>query len=68
MPSAKVIIISSAKTEDEIPSRLKLLRYLPLHKLLSGIVIMKTVKIQEYFLGAHSKPCPELFKRKAKNN
>lgn len=54
LPSAKVIIISSAKTEDEIPPRLRLLRYIPLYKLLTATLVQKTRKSQEFFLGAHT--------------
>ena len=66
MPLAKVILISSAKTEDELPPRLKLLRYIPLYKILSGIVIRKTLKIQEYFLGAQSEQARNYLKEKLK--
>lgn len=65
IPSAKVIIISSAKTELEIPPRLKLLRYVPLYKMLTVTLIQKTLKTQEYFLGARSKTARNYLKNLA---
>ena len=66
MPLAKVIIISSAKTKNELPGRLQWLRYLPLYKILPAIVIKKTLKAQEYFLGAHSDLARNYLKEKLK--
>ncbi len=54
IPGAKVIIISSAKTKDEIPFYWKMLRYMPVHKLLSSTLIQQTTGIQQFFLGANS--------------
>lgn len=64
IPSAKVIIISSAKTKYELPSRLQRLRYVPLYKILPAIVIRKTLKTQEYFLGADSAKTRNYLKEK----
>lgn len=53
-PSAKTIIISSAKTTDEIPYYWKFFRYLPVYKILPQWSIKKSSGIQYYFLGATS--------------
>ena len=55
-PSAKTIIVSSAKTADEIPFYWKVFQYVPLYKILPHWSIKKSTNIQYYFLGASSKP------------
>jgi len=59
MPSAKAIILSSAKISSEIPFYWKMFRYLPVHKFLPQVSIKNTAGIQQYFLSAHS---PEIKK------
>ena len=54
LPEARVIIISSAKIKTELPFYLRMLRYIPAHKMLSYNLVKKTLAIQEYFLGAGS--------------
>ena len=54
IPTAKAIIISSAKTRNEIPSYLKMLRYMPVYKILPRSSRKKFLNIQQYFLGAYS--------------
>jgi pimeloyl-ACP methyl ester carboxylesterase len=64
MPSANVILISSAKTEDGIPYRLKLLRYIPLYKILPEILISKTLATQAYFLSAETERAKSYLREK----
>lgn len=54
LPHARAIIISSAKTGSELPARLKLLRYLPLYKLLTPALVKYTRKTQAFYLGVHT--------------
>ncbi|MEP6597337.1 MAG: alpha/beta hydrolase [Ginsengibacter sp.] len=51
--SAKVILISSSKTKNEIPFYWKMFRHAPVYKILPGWIIKKGSLIQLYFLGAH---------------
>lgn len=57
LPGATAIIVSSAKTKNEIPFYLKTFRYLPLHKALPGWMIRQHTPVREYFLGAKNKDC-----------
>lgn len=52
IPSAKTIIISSAKTKNEIPFYFKTFRYIPLHKTLPDWSIRQHTPMREFFLGA----------------
>ena len=54
MPSAKAIIVSSAKTRNEIPFYWRMFRYLPVYKFLPAGSIRSTAGIQQYFLSANS--------------
>jgi hypothetical protein len=54
IPSAKIIIVSSAKTQSEIPFYLKMFRYFPVYKVLPHRSVKKSLFIQEYFLGVQS--------------
>ncbi len=67
IPSAKVIIVSSAKTKGEIPSYWKVLQYIPVYKILSPRLIKRSSAIQQYFLGAHSNLCKQYLKKAMKN-
>ena len=51
-PSAKVIIVSSAKTRNEIPFYFKTFRYIPLYKTLPEWSIRQHSPMREFFLGA----------------
>jgi pimeloyl-ACP methyl ester carboxylesterase len=52
IPSAKVIIISSAKTKKEIPFYWKAFKYMPVYKVLPEWSIRQNLKIRHYFIGA----------------
>ena len=52
IPSAKTIIISSAKSKSEIPFYWKAFRYLPLHKTLPDWSIRQHTFMREFLLGA----------------
>ena len=54
LPKANVIIISSAKTRKELPFYWKILRHIPVYKVLTYSLIKQTLAVQEYFLGAGS--------------
>lgn len=54
MPLAKAIIVSSAKTSNEIPFYWRILRYLPVHKFLPTASFKNTAGIQQHFLSANS--------------
>jgi pimeloyl-ACP methyl ester carboxylesterase len=51
-PSAKAIIISSAKTKNEIPFYWKAFKYLPVYKVLPEWLLKQNMAIRSYFLGA----------------
>ncbi len=51
IPSAKVVIISSAKTKNEIPFYWKMFQYLPVYKILPEWSIKHRSSIRNYFLG-----------------
>ncbi|MBS1745803.1 MAG: alpha/beta hydrolase [Bacteroidetes bacterium] len=57
LPDAIVIIVSSAKTKNEIPYYLKTFRYLPLHKTLPEWILRQHTPLREYLLGAKNKDC-----------
>jgi hypothetical protein len=65
--SAKIIIVSSAKTKDEIPFYLKIFQYLPVYKILSPRLIKHSSVIQQYFLGAQSNLCKQYLKEAMRN-
>ncbi|HEY1872609.1 MAG TPA: alpha/beta hydrolase [Chitinophagaceae bacterium] len=54
LPSAKTVIISSAKTVNEIPYYWKMFQYVPVYKILPQWSIKRSLGIQQYFLGAYS--------------
>ena len=54
IPGAKSIIISSAKTADEIPYYWKMFQYVPVYKFLPAWIIKKPIHVRNYFLGATS--------------
>ena len=53
-PTAKVIVISSAKTKKEIPLFLRMFRYAPVYKILPVRLVRRSSHIQQYFLGVTS--------------
>jgi pimeloyl-ACP methyl ester carboxylesterase len=53
-PSSKAILISSAKTKNEIPFYWRMLSYVPVYKIVPEQMIRRSRKLQKYFLGAHS--------------
>lgn len=67
IPGAKTIIISSAKTKNEIPFHLKTFRYLPLYKILPEWSIRRHSKMREYFLGAKKEKAKNYVKHVAKH-
>ena len=52
VPSAKVIIISSAKTKNEIPYYWKIFRHIRVYKILPEWSVRKNSLSRNYFLGA----------------
>lgn len=67
IPSAKIIILSSAKTKGEIPFYWKTLRYVPVHKILSFKLIKHSSAIQQYFLGARAGLSKQYLKEAMRN-
>jgi pimeloyl-ACP methyl ester carboxylesterase len=55
MPAARAIVISSAKTKNELPFYMRMLRFIPLYKILPDSSMKNSLSIQQYFLGAQSK-------------
>ncbi|HEX5153654.1 MAG TPA: alpha/beta hydrolase [Parafilimonas sp.] len=66
-PSAKVIIISSAKTKYELPVHWKFFRYLPLYKILPEWTVKKQSFLRNYFLGAKYTPQKKYLEHVARN-
>ncbi len=66
-PGAKAIIISGAKSKNELPSRMLMLRFIPLYKILPDAFIKKSLRIQRYFLGARSKTARSYIRFALKN-
>jgi pimeloyl-ACP methyl ester carboxylesterase len=66
-PGTKAIIISSAKTKNEIPLLMRLLRYAPLYKILPDAFIKRSLRTQQYFLGAQSKVARSYIKSALEN-
>jgi pimeloyl-ACP methyl ester carboxylesterase len=52
IPSAKAIIISSAKTKNEIPFYWKAFKYVPVYKVLPEWSLKQHTILRNYFLGA----------------
>lgn len=67
IPSAKTIIISSAKTKNEIPFHLKTFRYLPLYKILPDWSVRQHSLLREYFLGVKKTRTKNYVKQVAKH-
>jgi len=65
IPSAKTIIISSAKTKNEIPYYFKVFKLIPLYRLLPEWVVRKQTAIRNYFLGAKKTAIKKYVKRVA---
>lgn len=65
--SAKTIIISSAKTKNEIPFYLKTFRYIPLYKTLPDWSIRKHSSMREFFLGSKQEKTIRYVKHVAAN-
>jgi pimeloyl-ACP methyl ester carboxylesterase len=53
-PMSRAILVSSAKTKNEIPFYWRLLLYAPVYKILPEKIFRRSKKLQSYFLGAHS--------------
>jgi esterase/lipase len=66
-PAARAIIISSAKTKNEIPLLVRLLRNVPLYKILPDAFIKRSLRTQQYFLGAQSVQARSYVKSALKN-
>ena len=67
IPSAKVIIISSAKTKNEIPFYWKAFKYMPLYKILPEWSIKQNSLVRNYFIGAKNKEAKNYIKRAARH-
>ncbi|HYJ64839.1 MAG TPA: alpha/beta hydrolase [Parafilimonas sp.] len=66
IPSAKVIIISSAKTKNEIPFYWKAFKYMPIYKVLPEWSVRKNLKIRHYFIGAKKQAAKDYIKHVAR--
>lgn len=62
-----VILISSAKTEDELPFKLKLLRHVPLHKLVNDYMYKKLAYINRNLFGISRIEYSNLFQSMLRN-
>ena len=67
IPSAKVIIISSAKTKNEIPFYWKAFKYLPVYKVLPEWLLKQNMAIRSYFLGAKKQAAKNYVKHVAEH-
>jgi pimeloyl-ACP methyl ester carboxylesterase len=67
IPSSKTIIISSAKTKNEIPFYLKTFRYIPLYKTLPDWSIRQHSVMREFFLGVKKEEAKNYVKKVAQN-
>jgi pimeloyl-ACP methyl ester carboxylesterase len=67
IPSAKVIIISSAKTKNEIPFYWKAFKYMPIYKVLPEWSVRKNLKIRHYFIGAKKQAAKDYIKHVARH-
>jgi pimeloyl-ACP methyl ester carboxylesterase len=65
LPSAKIIIISSAKTKNEIPRYFKVFKHIPLYKFLPEWMVRKQTAIRNYFLGAKKRSTKKYVKQVA---
>lgn len=59
----KTILISSAKTEDELPFKIKLLRLVPLHKYINDRMYIRLAFINARLLGIRTVEQNDLFKK-----
>jgi len=67
IPSAKAIIISSAKTKNEIPFYWKAFKYLPVYKVLPEWLLKQNMAIRSYFLGAKKQAAKNYVKHVAEH-
>ncbi|HEY2726092.1 MAG TPA: alpha/beta hydrolase [Parafilimonas sp.] len=67
-PSAKVIIISSAKTKKEIPFYWKAFKYMPLYKILPEWSVKQNSLVRNYFIGAKNNAAKHYIKHVAKHS
>jgi pimeloyl-ACP methyl ester carboxylesterase len=65
LPSAKIIIISSAKAKTEIPYYFKFFKYIPLYKFLPEWSVRKQTALRNYFLGAKKRTTKKYVKQVA---
>jgi len=54
IPSATIILISSAKTKKEIPYYFRMFRHLPVYEIFPEWLVRRSSGIQQYFLSAES--------------
>lgn len=64
-PCLKAIIISSAKTKNEIPFYWKMFQYVPVYKFLPEWSVRKNSLLRNYFLGARKKETKNYVKQVA---
>jgi pimeloyl-ACP methyl ester carboxylesterase len=57
----KLILISSAKGDDELPARIKLMRYIPVHRIAPESLYRKCAWMLKHFYGIRGKENEELF-------
>ena len=67
IPSAKIIIVSSAKTKNEIPFYFKTFKYFPAHKFLPDWSIRQHSPMREFFLGSKQEKTIKYVKHVAKH-
>jgi hypothetical protein len=63
LPDARVIIISSIKSYKELPPHIKIWRYIPIYKLLSGNFIKRAGITCKFIFGSMNKGDVELFSK-----
>ncbi len=68
IPSAKVIIISSAKTKNEIPFYWKAFKYMPVYKILPEWSVKQNLLVRNYFVGAKNHAAKYYIKHVAKHS
>jgi esterase/lipase len=68
VPSAQAIIISSAKTKNEIPFYWKAFKYMPVYKVLPEWSVKQNSGIRNFFIGAKKQTAKNYIKRVGKHS
>jgi pimeloyl-ACP methyl ester carboxylesterase len=64
LPTKNIVLISSCKNKNELPSRIKFLRFFPIQKLLTDRFYRRLIPKSSWIVGFQKKELPE-FKRMA---